>query len=202
MMLLCSTIMAFGAGPQGRWISKPKTTIFTNRCPLHMWTKIDAEVFASVRFYQAISPHSAPILSEWLPQASQQEKSVGDSVRLIDVMKKVANEPSAAERRLISPVLRGTEKKSFSIKNSQLWRVSGGSNGQVGMSFRQLEEKRRKKTLSFVTQMDEGGRECRQCRKWFDGRAQSKSEYQGVTCYRGEGVSHVGCPHTRGKGES
>ena len=96
-----------------------------------------------MRFYQAISPHSAPILSEWLPQASHQEKRVGDSVRLIDVMKKVANEPSAAERRLISPVLRGTEKKSFSIKNSQLWRVSGGSNGQVGMSFRQLEEKRR-----------------------------------------------------------
>ena len=166
MMLSCSTIMAFGAGPQGRWISKPKTTIFTNRCPLqlHCEQRLMQRYSRACVFIRRYRP-TQHLLSEWLPQASQREKSVGDSVRLIDVMKKVANEPSAAERRLISPVLRGTEKKSFSIKNSQLWRVSGGSNGQVGMSFRQLEEKRRKKTLSFVTQMDEGGRECRQCRK-------------------------------------
>ena len=171
-MLLCSTIMAFGAGPQGRWISKPKTTIFTSRCPLQLHCEqrlMPRDSRACFFLSGDIAPLTTSFLSypisKWLPQAPHQEKRVGDSVRLIDVMKKVANEPSAAERRLISPVLRGTEKKSFSIKNSQLWRVSGGSNGQVGMSFRQIEEKRRKKTLSFVTQMDEGGRECRQGRK-------------------------------------
>ena len=66
----------------------------------------------------------------------------------------MANEPSA--ERLLIP--RGTER-TFSIKTLHSGEFREGSIGQVGMSFRQLKEKtREEKTLSFVTQMDEGGR--------------------------------------------